>query len=172
MKNAKKTLIESDKAMGDVYINSIELHDAALDILNGPNFERTATPESDISKNVFLNTMQIWKNYKKAIYPHIKKDGIYYKWYSNMKKIEKDKKWLKVPNLCPMIKLHKEEIHWMRVINAEKWYSSIFSKFLQIQLDLMIAALMVKSDTFIILQNSYNLINDINKLNNSKTSFD
>ena len=116
MKNAKKTLIESDKAMGDVYINSIELHDAALDILNGPNFERTATPESDISKNVFLNTMQIWKNYKKAIYPHIKKDGIYYKWYSNMKKIEKDKKWLKVPNLCPMIKLHKEEIHWMRFI--------------------------------------------------------
>ena len=47
-----------------------------------------------------------------------------------MKKIENSKNWLNIPDLRPMIKLHKEEIDWRRLINVEIWYSLFFSKYL------------------------------------------
>ena len=171
IKNTKNTLVESDKNMGDVYIDSGKLAEAALNILNTPNYKEIFISESEVSQLVFPNTKNTWNSHKKAIQPHIQQNLDYFKWNNKMKKIENDKKWMKIPKLRQMIKLHKNELDWRRIINAKKWYSSFFSKFLQSQLDLMMMVLMKKSGSFIILDNSFNLINDIIDLNKLETPF-
>ena len=171
IKKSKRTLIESDKTMGDVYIDSINLDKAALKILKSNNFHPISDTEQEISKFIYSNTIHLWNSHKKNIKPHLENNINFYKWSNLMKKIEKSHKLLSIPNLRPMIKLHKEEIDWRRVLNASNWYSSFFSKFLHHQLELMINTLSAKTNTFIILQNSYHLINDFQKINGSKTSF-
>ena len=56
------------KRMGDVYINSDERDQAALNILNGPNFSKVTNFNGIISENVYKNTIKLWKSHKKAIY--------------------------------------------------------------------------------------------------------
>ena len=168
IKNDSNTLIESDKSMGDVFIASSKLDEAAFSILDSPNFAAVSEPESVVSQSVYFNTKNIWNQNKKAMKPFIVDNIDYFIWISKIKN-GKNKKLVK--DLIAMIKLHKYPHEWRRNINARNWYSSFFSKYLQQQLDYMILVLMTKTNSYFILKNSFNLINDISILNNSGTSF-
>ena len=122
VRNARQTLIESDKNMGDVYIDEVKLDAAAVDILNVPNFMPISESEPEISRKVFLKTKKLWNQHKVAMKPFISQDLDSYIWSNQMKKIEQNTNWLKIPKLRPMIKLHKPNIEWRRIINTKNWY--------------------------------------------------
>ena len=157
--------------MGDAFIDVPDLDVAAINILKDPNFQLIDSPEIQVSRTVFFNTYKVWSTHKENMYNKVKDDLDFTIWHSNMLKINENKNWLNIPNLRPMVKLHKPQIEWRRVINTKHWYSQFFSKYLHQQLDLMINYIMEQSQLHIILNNSYNLINDIQHLNKENTTY-
>lgn len=172
IKNAIKTMVEVDKSMGDCYIYQSQIDDAADDILSGPNFEAVHESEAYISEQSFRITKKLVKQHESCFIQEYESNHIYSNWIRFMRKTEETKQWIELPNLRPMIKLHKKTIEWRRVLNCKVTYATFISKYLQIQLDLMLSVLMDKTNTPIILENGFELINNYHTINNSETSYD
>ena len=81
------------------------------------------------------------------------------KWLNNMNNLEHFKKWLKIPNLRPMMKLHEKDIEYRRIINASNWYSSFLSIWWNKGLEASSFLIQEKLSIYIILQNSFKAIN-------------
>ena len=89
-----------------------------------------------------------------------------------MQHIVNDDDWHQLPDLRPLIKLHKTTIGYRRVINAKNWYTSFACYWLNTELHGITSLIQEKLNIHIILENSFEAINNHHDVNNEKLPFE
>ena len=144
--------------MGECFINKDIIYEAGINILNDNNYITISKSSNEISYDIWNNVEKLHNKYYDYFGMEWKKLNYYINWRREFINDFNNKKWKKLPIFNPLIKLHKNELGWRRVLNVSDTYNSFFSRYLNEELQDIHRLYQFKIHKRKILENSYDLV--------------